>query len=234
MTQTPAGWYPNPDPNGTGERYWDGAQWGQTREAIPAYAPPPPPQASGPGYLAPMPTKTEKPIWQRWWVIAIAVVIVLSVIGAATGSGSDSDDDKASSTATSTTSAEPSAPASSKAPEPVVEEEPEPEPEPELTGAQENAIESAQSYLDLTGFSRKGLIQQLTSDAGAGFKRKDAEFAVDYLKPDWKAEAVESAESYLELTSFSRSGLIEQLTSDAGAGFTKAEAEYAAKKVYDK
>lgn len=119
------------------------------------------------------------------------------------------------------------------APTPEVETEttpakpakPAPKPKPELTVAQENAIESAQSYLDFSGFSRKSLIDQLVYE---GFSKKDAAVAVDRIKPNWRKEAVESAESYLEFSSFSRSGLIEQLEYE---GFTPAQAAYAAKKV---
>jgi hypothetical protein len=50
---------------------------------------------------------------------------------------------------------------------------------PDFTVAQENAIESAQSYLDMSGFSRAGLIQQLTSKAGEGFTPKQATYAVN-------------------------------------------------------
>jgi hypothetical protein len=102
---------------------------------------------------------------------------------------------------------------------------------PSYTVAQENALESAQSYLDMTGFSRAGLIEQLSSKAGEGFKMKDAVFAVDHIKVNWKREAVESAKSYLDMTSFSRASLIDQLASDAGEGFTLAQANYAADKV---
>jgi|GEM_PF-5435369 len=35
-----------------------------------------------------------------------------------------------------------------------------------LTGPQKNAVRSAKNYLAMTGFSRDGLIQQLSSDAG--------------------------------------------------------------------
>jgi hypothetical protein len=50
---------------------------------------------------------------------------------------------------------------------------------PDFTVAQENAIESAQSYLDMSGFSRAGLIHQLTSKAGDGFTPKQATYAVN-------------------------------------------------------
>ena len=102
---------------------------------------------------------------------------------------------------------------------------------PSYTVAQENAIESAKSYLDFSGFSRAGLIQQLSSKAGEGFKLADAVFAVNHVKVDWNKEAVESAKSYLDMSSFSRAGLIEQLSSKAGDQFTVAQATYAANHV---
>jgi hypothetical protein len=126
-----------------------------------------------------------------------------------------------------------------KAEEPTAEEAPTEEtteeapPEPKLTAAQENAIESAESYLEFGAFSRQGLIDQLSSEYGEGFKRKDAEFAVDSLDVNWKKEAVESAESYLESGSFSLDGLIEQLESEYGDQFTHAQAVYGAKRAYN-
>ena len=94
------------------------------------------------------------------------------------------------------------------------------------TAAQENAIESAESYLDYSGFSRQGLIEQLEYEE---FSTADATFAVDHVTVDWNAEAVESAQSYLEYTSFSKSGLIEQLEYE---GFTPAQAQYGADTAY--
>lgn len=93
-------------------------------------------------------------------------------------------------------------------------------PKPKLTMGQEQASRKAQSYLDLTGFSRTGLIEQLEFE---GFSIEDATFAVDYLAPDWNAEAAEKAQSYIDMTSFSQQGLIEQLMFE---GFDQAQAEY--------
>lgn len=104
-------------------------------------------------------------------------------------------------------------------------------PPSDTTVAQEQAVEAAQSYVDMTGFSRAGLLRQLTSEAGSGFTKTDALYAVKHINVDWNAEAVESATSYLELTSFSRSGLLQQLTSSAGSGFTQKQATYAVDKV---
>ena len=109
------------------------------------------------------------------------------------------------------------------------------EEKPTLTLGQENAIGSAQSYLDFSGFSRTGLFEQLTSEYGEGFEAADAEFALAYLEQnglvDWNAEAVESAKSYLEFSQFSRDGLYEQLTSQYGEGFTHEQAEHAVAQV---
>lgn len=101
----------------------------------------------------------------------------------------------------------------------------------EITLAMENALQSAQEYLDFSAFSRLGLIQQLSSSYGEGYKLADATWAVDQLRVDWKDEAVESARQYLDFSSFSREGLIQQLSSSAGEKFTYEEAVYAVNKL---
>jgi hypothetical protein len=98
-----------------------------------------------------------------------------------------------------------------------------------LAGPVENAIRSAESYLSLSGFSRDGLIEQLSSSYGDGYSISDATAAVDSLSVDWNAQAVRSAEQYLQMTGFSCSGLIEQLSSDYGSKYTVDQATYGAK-----
>lgn len=80
----------------------------------------------------------------------------------------------------------------------------------------------------MTGFSRRGLIEQLSSDAGNGYDVADATAAVDSLTVDWNEQAVRSARQYLDMTGFSCNGLIEQLSSDAGSKYTKSQARYGA------
>lgn len=99
-----------------------------------------------------------------------------------------------------------------------------------LTPAQKNARRSAESYLSFKGFSRKGLIEQLSSDAGEGYEKSDATAAVDSISVDWNEQAARSAESYLSFRGFSCSGLVDQLSSSAGEGFTREQASYGAKK----
>jgi hypothetical protein len=98
--------------------------------------------------------------------------------------------------------------------------------------ANRRALESAESYLAMSGFSKQGLYEQLSSSAGEGFTQAQAQYAVDHVAVDWNKEAVESARSYLELMPMSRSELIEQLSSSAGEGFTYEQALYAVNKVY--
>jgi hypothetical protein len=98
-----------------------------------------------------------------------------------------------------------------------------------MTGAQQQVVDAAQGYLsDGQGFSEQGLLSQLTSSAGNGFSTSDAEFAINYLNPNWSKQAVDAATGYLsEGQGFSEQGLLQQLTADAGDGFTEAQAEYA-------
>jgi len=89
-----------------------------------------------------------------------------------------------------------------------------------MTMSQEQAVGTAEDYLNGQSFSRKGLIEQLVYE---GFSVKDATFGVDYLKVNWSAQAVEVAKGYLNGQHFSRSGLIEQLEYE---GFTNKQAVY--------
>ena len=115
---------------------------------------------------------------------------------------------------------------------PTPKPKPQLQPQPQMTAGQRQAIESAQNYLDMGGFSERGLINQLSSSAGEGFSRADATYAANHVHVDWNQQAVDSAKNYLNMGGFSRSGLIDQLTSSAGEGFTSAQANYAVNKVY--
>ena len=96
---------------------------------------------------------------------------------------------------------------------------------PKETAGQENARESAESYLDMSSFSRDGLIKQLKFE---GYSVKDATYGVEAQHADWNKQAAAAAQSYLDMSSFSRDGLIQQLMFD---GYTRPQAEYGVKKV---
>jgi hypothetical protein len=159
--------------------------------------------------------KAKKPIYKRWWAIALAAIFAIVVISQMTGGG-----DPATPAADKPAA---SAPAEKKA-EPKAEESA--QEAPKMTAGQANAVESAENYLSFAPFSRQGLIEQLSSDAGDGYSVKDATFAVDHITVDWNEQAAKAAKNYLEMTAFSRQGLIEQLSSDAGDGYTKKQAIY--------
>lgn len=101
---------------------------------------------------------------------------------------------------------------------------PEPMPTPEQVEL-ENAVMTAESYLEVMSFSRQGLIDQLEFE---GFSGAVAEAAIP-ADVDWMAEAAESAQTYQEIMPMSRQGLVDQLRFD---GFTPAEAEFGAQSVY--
>lgn len=107
-------------------------------------------------------------------------------------------------------------------PEPAPAPEPE---EPELSSGQENALRSAEQYLNTMPFSKSGLVEQLEYE---GYSTGDAQFAVNQLDVNWNDQAVRSAEQYLETMPFSEPGLIEQLEYE---GYSASQARHGARQV---
>lgn len=98
-----------------------------------------------------------------------------------------------------------------------------------LTNVQRNAVRSAERYLRMTGFSKQGLIQQLSSEYGDQFSVADAAAAVNSMEVDWNENAARSAARYLQMSGFSCQGLIDQLSSEYGDNYTRSQAEYGAR-----
>jgi hypothetical protein len=91
----------------------------------------------------------------------------------------------------------------------IPEEEPEiVEEVPDIPFEFEQALEKAQSYVDLMAFSQADLRGQLEYHE---FSIEAIEFALENVDVDYQAECIEKAESYLELTSFSEEDLREKL-----------------------
>jgi hypothetical protein len=182
--------------------------------------------------VAPLPAHKTKAWPRRHPVLTGVIAVGVIVVAAAAGNSGGSKPSTHTSSASNSTFSSPPAQSAPKHTAPAAPQHTAPA-APKFTVAEQNAIQSAQAYLTMgTGFSRAGLIQQLSSSAGEGFKKADAVFAVDHIKVDWNQQAVLSAKGYLAMgTGFSRAGLIQQLTSTAGEQFTLAQATYAANKV---
>lgn len=110
----------------------------------------------------------------------------------------------------------------------VVHAKPKPKPPTSSTGSptvsQQNAIRSAQDYLQTQAFSQKGLIGQLKYE---GYSTADATYAVNAFYVNWSDQAAKAAKAYLQSQPFSRSGLISQLEYD---GFTASQATFGVNK----
>jgi hypothetical protein len=232
----PSGWFPDPDNKQLEretERYWDGSAWSEHRRAVTQL------RAASNGFATAAPivgiVAFLSGIAPVWGIIvggtavalgAIALVrkqskgpaltgLILGGLGALTSlvttialfAG------VASSNESGSTQRPVSVESSDSAAEPGPEA-------PSETVSQVNAARSAQNYLDLTGFSRAGLVDQLKFD---GFSTEDATHGANAVGANWNEQAARKAESYLDLTSFSRSGLIDQLKFD---GFSAGEAEF--------
>ena len=91
-----------------------------------------------------------------------------------------------------------------------------------MTTGQKNALESAKRYLQVSAFSRSGLIKQLEYEK---YSTEDATFAADNCCADWYEQAAKSAKRYLDIMSFSKASLISQLEYE---GFTHDQAVYGA------
>lgn len=200
------------------------------------------------------PTPPEgKKGWSRGRKIVVggvAAFVILGGIGAAMGGTSDTETKEVNASPTSVSASVPveqavaeqttvaQAPATAtQVVDTTTTEAPAPAPEParatpSLTSSQRNAVRAGETYLDMMGMSKQGLIRQLSSDAGDGFSVEDATVAVNHIEQqgdvDWNEEAVQAGQTYLDMMGMSRSGLIQQLTSDAGDQFTLEQATYAA------
>jgi hypothetical protein len=158
--------------------------------------------------------KAQRPFWKKKRVIIPAVFVGLAIFGTAVGGGG--------SNTTNTTAIKSEAPAATAPAQPAE------------TSGQRNARQAAENYLSISAFSRKGLIQQLSSAAGDGYSVADATYGVGAQRADSMEQAYKAAKNHLSISSFSRTGLIEQLSSAAGDQYTLEEATFGANKALAK
>lgn len=114
----------------------------------------------------------------------------------------------------------------------AIEEKVEVEEAPKVPLGHQMALKQAESYVKHSSFSKKGLYNQLTYE-GEGYSDEEAQYAVENVEVDWKAEALEQGKSYVKHSSFSKQGLYNQLTYE-GEGYTDEEAQYAVDEIFGK
>lgn len=91
----------------------------------------------------------------------------------------------------------------------------------------QNALKSAQDYVDIMHFSKAKLYDQLTAEYGEGYPAEAAEYAIENVVVDYNEEALEAAQNYQETMPMSDQRLFDQLTSEYGEQFTEKQARYA-------
>lgn len=184
---------------------------------------------------APVPVKTKKPIYKRVWFIVLCIIVLIAILGAIAGGG---DDESADVNKNNATEAESMVEDTEEAIEDAAEvAEPDAsDPTADYSMEERNCYQAALNYLDFMGFSKKGLIEQLSSEYGDNYPQETAEKVVNDLDEaglvDWEKQAERSAQNYLDTMSFSKDELINQLCSDAGDQYTREEAEAAVEAVY--
>lgn len=156
--------------------------------------------------------KEKKPFYKKVWFWILAVIVI--AIFANMGKGTEKDN-----SATTTQEV-------AKTEENKTEEKKE-EKKPDVPKEYESALKKAESYSETMHMSKKGLYNQLTSEAGEKFSKEAAQYAIDNLKADYKKNALEKAKSYQDTMNMSPAAIKDQLTSDAGEQFTEEEAQYA-------
>lgn len=165
----------------------------------------------------------KKPFYKRWWFIVIVAIFALAVIGAAVGDDETADnDEKAETINTSTTNSDEKAPEQS-----TNEQKQEEKADNDIPREYKAALNKAELYAETMYMSKQGIYDQLVSEYGEGFPPEAAQYAIDNLDWDWKANALKKAEQYAETMNMSNQSIYEQLISEYGEKFTHEEAQYA-------
>lgn len=150
----------------------------------------------------------KKPFYKRIWFWVLIVLVVFIGFAMVRGGSDSSSSDSSSSSSSSTKSSSNSSSS-------------------HVSATKIAALKSAQTYSDDMHMSKRGIYEQLTSDAGDKFDNASAQYAVDHVKADWNKNALESAKSYQKDQNMSPEEIRDQLTSDAGDKFTQDQANYA-------
>jgi hypothetical protein len=163
--------------------------------------------------------KATRPWFKKKRFLLPLIIVGIIIISSIANAGKDKPSTTAAPSADASAAA-PAAPAPAKSAAPA---------EPSVPTEYKSALKKAESYSETMHMSKAGIYQQLTSEFGEKFSPKAAQYAVDNLKADYKANALAKAKTYQETMSMSPEAIRQQLTSASGEKFTPAEADYAVK-----
>ena len=85
----------------------------------------------------------------------------------------------------------------------------------------------AETYSSTMHMSKARIYDQLTSEYGEQFTAEEAQYAVDTIQADWKANALATARNYRDNLHMSAAAIQQQLISPYGEKFTAEEAQWA-------
>ena len=103
--------------------------------------------------------------------------------------------------------------------------------QPKLDGKQNNAaLKTAQDY-NRIHLSKKRIYEMLIYE---GFNSDTAQYAINHLQADYKANALAKAREYRKNTNLSKTKIYDWLTNPWSGQFTKEEANYAIQHLGDK
>ena len=191
---------------------------------------------------------TKKHTLSKVALIVAGVWLIIGIIGAASGSGKDTKPatDNAAESAvndvseemsvgqnetTEATSESSNIESSAEATSEAFNNEPSAEATDNKDGniptEYKSALNKAYAYSQSMYMSKAGIYDQLTSEYGEKFSAEAAQYAIDNMEVDWKANALEKAKTYSDTMYMSKLGVYNQLISEYGEKFTEEEAQYA-------
>lgn len=160
------------------------------------------------------------------WALGLFTSFMLAVTGVLAFGSAVSEASTAVEETTVSTQAPTEAPAVPES-EPSAPAAPVEEPADDVPTEYKSALKQAQSYSDNLHLSKAGLYDQLTSEYGGKFSAEAAQYAIDNVAADFKANALEQGQSYQDNMALSPEAVRDQLVSEYGGKFTQEEADYA-------
>lgn len=171
--------------------------------------------------------KLKKPFYKKvwFWILIVLLVAIFGNMGSSDDSTSEADNNTKVEEKT-VEEPEKLEITQNESSEAKVEKE-EMKKEDDVPTEYKSALKKANSYAENMYMSKEAVYDQLTSEYGEKFSQEAADYAIDNVQADWKANALKKAKSYQEEMDMSPESVRDQLASEHGEQFTQEEADYA-------